>query len=377
MLSDAAFGAAAGLASCLSFGSFAVPIKNPKVMAAKVDPVMFQCYKTTACFLSSFLVLAYVDFKFTWWGVLGASIWVFNGIFAIMAVQMAGLGVSQSLWSGLSIFVSFIWGAYVFHEPIKDYNVSIAGLMVMALGMMGIGYASSPKPQTAIPLRRPRHEHDEEDATPLITDEDGQSSGSEDSLTHRKESQGSSDGSIGADSFEADGSQMVVRPAGNGKYSFRNQRRATGLLCAVYVGVANGSFMVPFKKVPNTVKGIEYLPSFGIGAMLVTVGIVTVYFCYIKLALGKEVPSFQWEVAHKPAFLTGILWSLGNFFSIYATQYLGLAVGWPLVQCQLIVSTTWSIVYFKELTDPPSIACFALSSIAVLAGVIMLGLFGL
>eukprot|EP00192_Tetraselmis_astigmatica_P013260 CAMPEP_0117671826 /NCGR_PEP_ID=MMETSP0804-20121206/13559_1 /TAXON_ID=1074897 /ORGANISM="Tetraselmis astigmatica, Strain CCMP880" /LENGTH=325 /DNA_ID=CAMNT_0005480349 /DNA_START=368 /DNA_END=1346 /DNA_ORIENTATION=- len=307
---------------------------------SKVDPVMFQCYKTTACFLSSFLVLAYVDFKFTWWGVLGASIWVFNGIFAIMAVQMAGLGVSQSLWSGLSIFVSFIWGAYVFHEPIKDYNVSIAGLMVMALGMMGIGYASSPKPQTAIPLRRPRHEHDEEDATPLITDEDGQSSG-------------------------------------NGKYSFRNQRRATGLLCAVYVGVANGSFMVPFKKVPNTVKGIEYLPSFGIGAMLVTVGIVTVYFCYIKLALGKEVPSFQWEVAHKPAFLTGILWSLGNFFSIYATQYLGLAVGWPLVQCQLIVSTTWSIVYFKELTDPPSIACFALSSIAVLAGVIMLGLFGL
>lgn len=28
--------------------------------------MVFQCYKTLACFLSSFLVLLYVEFKFTW-----------------------------------------------------------------------------------------------------------------------------------------------------------------------------------------------------------------------------------------------------------------------------------------------------------------------
>jgi hypothetical protein len=26
---------------------------------------------------------------------------------------------------------------------------------------------------------------------------------------------------------------------------------------------------------------------------------------------------------------------------------MGMAVGWPLVQCQLIVSTLWGIVYYK------------------------------
>lgn len=300
MYSEATLGALAGLASCLCFGSFGVPIKNPKVIAAKVDPVVFQCYKTTACFLSSFLVLLYVDFKFTWWGVLGAFIWVFNGIFAIMAVQMAGLSVSQSLWSGLSIFVSFVWGAYVFHEPIKDYNTSIAGLMVMALGMVGVGYASAMQPKA--------HAHSDTDELPLITDEDGQSS------------------------------------QGNSKYAQKQsegKKVATGLACAIYVGVANGSFMVPFKKVPKTVVGIEYLPSFGIGAMLVTLCIVPVYFGFIKFVQARPLPSFHWDIAHKPALLTGILWSSGNFFSIYTTQFLGLAVGWPLVQCQLLVSTAW------------------------------------
>ena len=27
--------------------------------------------------------------------------------------------MAQALWSGLSIFVGFVWGAYVFQEPIK------------------------------------------------------------------------------------------------------------------------------------------------------------------------------------------------------------------------------------------------------------------
>ena len=36
VLSDSAFGLLAGVLSCFSFGSFGVPVKDPKVMAAKV-----------------------------------------------------------------------------------------------------------------------------------------------------------------------------------------------------------------------------------------------------------------------------------------------------------------------------------------------------
>lgn len=49
--------------------------------------------------------------------------------------------------------------------------------------------------------------------------------------------------------------------------------------------------MVPFKKVPSTVKGIEYLPSFGIGAMMVTAVIVAAYFAFLKFVSNRRAPS--------------------------------------------------------------------------------------
>ena len=32
-------------------------------------------------------------------------------------------------------------------------------------------------------------------------------------------------------------------------------------------------------------------------------------------------------------------------------QYCGLSLGWPLVQCQLVVSSTWALLYYKEVTQ--------------------------
>ena len=57
--------------------------------------------------------------------------------------------------------------------------------------------------------------------------------------------------------------------------------------------------------------------------------------------LKRPIPSMQCKVAAGPAILTGALWSLGNFLSIYAVEYLGLSLGWPIVQCQLIISSLW------------------------------------
>lgn len=50
-----------------------------------------------------------------------------------------------------------------------------------------------------------------------------------------------------------------------------------GIGCAVVVGVAAGSFLVPFKYA-NNVKGLAYILSFGIGAVLSSLVWVGVYF---------------------------------------------------------------------------------------------------
>ncbi len=50
-----------------------------------------------------------------------------NGIAAIVAIQGAGLGVSQAIWSALGVLVAFAWGCLVFSEPIGDLPLAIAG----------------------------------------------------------------------------------------------------------------------------------------------------------------------------------------------------------------------------------------------------------
>ena len=131
-----------GVASLLLFGSQAVPLKSPAVVAAKVDPVVYQCYKASACFTTCWLALLAVPFRFTWFGVAGAAIWTVNGVCAVAAVQRAGIGVSQTLWSGLSVLVAFVWGVYVFDEPIANVGPAWASLLVMCAGMGAIGVAA-------------------------------------------------------------------------------------------------------------------------------------------------------------------------------------------------------------------------------------------
>lgn len=78
-----------------------------------------------------------------------------------------------------------------------------------------------------------------------------------------------------------------------------------------------------------------------------------------------------------PALLTGLLWSIGNVCSIYAVQLLGLSVGFPLVQCQLVVSTAWALLYYKEApTSAASTATFAGSTIVIVVGMMLLAVYG-
>lgn len=133
MTSDTLIGVAAVIGAWITFGSFGVFIKvqvdrtlllymnmmltvvilgegtfplcctqTPAVVKANVDPLVFQTYKTAAVFLSSWLVLLYRPFYFSYWGIIGAIIWVPAGAGAVTAVRYAGLGVSQGIWSGIS-----------------------------------------------------------------------------------------------------------------------------------------------------------------------------------------------------------------------------------------------------------------------------------
>jgi hypothetical protein len=57
------------------FGSGMVPLKLKQVQDAQVDPMVFQLYYSIAIFVLNWAVLTYNEFHFTYWGIIGASIW--------------------------------------------------------------------------------------------------------------------------------------------------------------------------------------------------------------------------------------------------------------------------------------------------------------
>lgn len=156
-----------------------------------------------------------------------------------------------------------------------------------------------------------------------------------------------------------------------------NQRQR-GMLAAAFCGIYGGSIMAPMKYAPEQAKGIHYLLSFSIGATLVTLTLWLlrfVYYCVLHrsiLTAYFKLPSFYLRVMWLPGCLCGLLWSIGNFFSLISVYYLGEGVGYPLVQTSILVSGLWGIFYFQEVTGTERIAKWLASSLLTILGILLL-----
>lgn len=100
-------GWAAAFCSMLAFGTFGVPIKSQAAVSVDIDPLVFQTYKTTMCFCTSWLVLlAGEGFIFTPWGIVSGVFWVPGGVATIYAVKNAGLAIGIGIGSSFIVLVS-------------------------------------------------------------------------------------------------------------------------------------------------------------------------------------------------------------------------------------------------------------------------------
>mmetsp|Transcript_13673 Transcript_13673/g.41307 ORF Transcript_13673/g.41307 Transcript_13673/m.41307 type:complete len:433 (+) Transcript_13673:278-1576(+) len=426
-MADPVMGAATVFGAIVAFGSFGVPIKSRRLQDAQVHPLVVQGYKSTACFATCWLALFVAKLNFTWWGIVGASIWVVNGVAAVVAIQAAGLAVSQALWSGLSVFVSFIWGAVLFHEPIANRLLALAGLVLMAAGMAVIGVVTgnahvlpnallgSPgskakrSPQSIVHLEPGTSDGqrgsvgsadsmlvDEESAQVLarannIPSPAVRSIGLlERSLAHSARAMSclAADGephpviaALPQHSPDSPATALLVSDetadweAGQRQGQRQGHRHwpgyRAGIGCAVFIGISNGSFLVPLKYANQTVTGMEYLVSFGIGAAAATAAAAAMHFAVSHYYRWQRL-RLKVRQAGPPALLAGLLWSAGNFFSIIATQKLGMAVAWPAVQVQLLVSTVWGAVWYREIRSTRAGAALLGASASVVAGVVCL-----
>jgi len=273
-------------------------------------------------FCSSWIVCSYIPFHWEPYGILSGALWMASSILAVYAIQNIGISVAQGLWSGSTIAVSFIWGAAIFHEQTNSIGLSILALVIIGIGIAGISISGSELMAKV----------DKEYETLLNETETLQETSSERSPRLK----------------------FII-----------------GVSCALGLGITNGSVLAPINGF-DAVQQIGFIASFGCGLAIVTPAFALPYFLF-----QRKWPDIQMEdwVPFR-AFISGLMWNIGNFCALYATRFLGFTIGFPLTQTALIVGGLWGIFLFKELTGWKRIGLFALGVTVLIGGAVLLAIYG-
>jgi len=163
-------------------------------------------------------------------------------------------------------------------------------------------------------------------------------------------------------------------------YGRKIKKRHLGIMAAaMFTGVWGGSILAPMKFCRDErVAGVGYLISFAFGASLVNILLWLIRWIsnslhYKSMRRGYEaLPSFHIKVMWLPGGIGGILWAIGNFFSLISVYYLGEGVGYPLVQTSILVSGLWGIFYLKEIKGARRISMWLASACLAICGILLL-----
>jgi len=337
------------LGTWIFWGTYPVPFKSPAAMKAGTDPFIFQCMKSTCVFLTAWIVLVWKDFSFTWWGFVGSAIWVPAGLLFITSVKLTGVAFATPVSNGCQVIVSFCWGAFYFKEDVHNAYLSVVAIFLMIVGMCGISFSVNyekmkQKPQNPY-MTVAINEKSPDEETPLMK---------------------------GAYSPEQRRSVVIQQ---NPKKLSDTTRTILGIICALFVGLLGGTQPVPLKRAGGKAHGIEYLISFGIGAVIIAYTLTAIY-TLLRLALKMGPPTANFRLSLLPGSLAGLLWAAGNFCQTYVTLALGQTVGFPLVMCNMMVAGCWGVFYYNEAPSIYMKILFILSCCTLLGGVTMLSKFG-
>eukprot|EP00591_Stephanopyxis_turris_P001556 CAMPEP_0195512384 /NCGR_PEP_ID=MMETSP0794_2-20130614/4360_1 /TAXON_ID=515487 /ORGANISM="Stephanopyxis turris, Strain CCMP 815" /LENGTH=375 /DNA_ID=CAMNT_0040640157 /DNA_START=68 /DNA_END=1192 /DNA_ORIENTATION=- len=356
-------GWAAAILAAFAWGSFGVPIKSDASSRVDVDPLVMQTYKTTMCFLTSWIVLLMgEEVTFTPWGIVSAMFFVPGGTAGIFAIRNIGLAVSVGTWSSIIVMFSFFVGVFLFNEGVKSVSGATCAAILLITGIAGMSRYSKPQP---VQSRKPSHISKEEEEKEKLLQDNSYDSDTSDTAKKRTAVISPSSESTIKSPLEMDTEDIKPppEPAESTKrtkamsiFGMQLTRRQVGLSAAVFNGVWGGSNMIPlhFAK-DDGAGGLGYVISFGCGGMIVVILLWMFRYMYHVYNTGSLreayyiLPSFHFRQLWYSGFCVGTLYSIGNICSIISVTYLGQGVGYSVTQSAMLVSGLWGIFYFGEI----------------------------
>jgi len=351
-----------------SFGGLSAPMKLKVLRVNNVHPALIQIFMSVTIVTFCPIALIFQTFKWSWYGVWTAILWTPMSIASIYAINYAGISVSQGVWSGGTVVVSFAWGYFLFHEIPNNPPLAILALIMIVIGLFGISFADIDinfkkicsklriSNLMGLKIHTCSDENDEASEEGGVTSEDDVSS--IDSKGHMDITFAEDDSLIinengNGDNEKTNGLPRMLSEEWNVKTRKKMKRKEfvftlIGLCCALAVALLNGTLMI-FAKMGE--KDFNIVISFGICQFLFSFTIIMCMFLWSTVIYGK--PPFgrkQVLLAISPGAISGILWEIGNFATLFAVySELGLTVGMPIIQVCLIPSGLIGFTFFGEL----------------------------
>merc|ERR1711865_448247 len=343
-------GLIAAIISAICNGSFAAVAKLDAVEKSNINPILFNTYVCCGVFVSTWLVLPFLNFnttfadndnagetfKFEPLGLIAGLLLVCAFTFSFLAIPRVGLSVGQGVWGGTAIVVSFVDGLIIGNSSIKNGLIALA-LTCLLVGVAGIAFCAELAKK--LPLS--------------CLDSSKGSNGYQDSLVP--------DTAIEAPCHSVVDQDDDQKPTGASNF-------VIGITFALIVGLTGGSILVPMNYVSDATSGLVFVPSLGIGA-----GIISPLVPLIYLGSTGELRTMSMADLHLgsclvPGLVAGTIWNIGNVASIWAIPRMGYSVAYPIMQCALLVSALWGVFVFKEITERKTIFVLFVSGAILLGG---------
>jgi len=335
MVSHAVLGYIGAIVASVFFGSNYVPTKNYPTGNGISFVWSFSAGVMIVGLFSIFITGKSV---FVATGLLGGSLWASGNMCVVPIVKTIGLGLGLLVWGSTSLITGYFVGKFgwfgvdkqeVYHEAINYVGI------VLVVCAMGVFFFIKP----TLEKRDYRQ----------IADKSG------DIQAPPKE--------------EEEEDSVLDRIPVHIKYPL-------GVGLAVMSGMLYGVNMLPMslwvqdqKKHGITPGTLDFVFSHFTGIYLYSSVVFILYAVFTK-----NTPKI-YPAAIFPSIISGAMWGVAQCGLMSATQILGYAVGFPIGSAgPLLVSSTWSVVYFREIRGSKNLSYLAGSFALLLTGIILLAL---
>lgn len=313
------------------------------------------------------------------YGAIGAADICLILSLAFSACQVFGIAAAPAIWCGIGMFTSFVWGTLAFHEPIHSTLGALSALGLLACGVATVASAQAdfaPRLVRSLSRRCCRSRNGRDDDRNAI-----EGCVHIDTISRNEQT-------IACEGSE-DPVDLVLLAEQAG--SLPRQALFQGLCLTASVGLLDGSLMAPYKLfVLGTTSGgigsvvpsirtltYAYLEGFGVG-ILVLFPLLLACQAILWWRRQRNLQGFMKsaKLCVLPGMLSGMMWAVGNTCSVHASEYLGVALGFPLTQSCIVINAFWGVYLFGEMPGMVRRGLCTVGIFAILAGAVVLSHYG-